>query len=95
MSNDKDPGPIKPGVSNCEVRSGRSLIRCGASAHLYRVEWRGQSLGDYSLCADHCSLIWTYHGDVALIRLSDRTRQPLYAETAPAPNANPEKRRPA
>lgn len=64
----------------CEVMIGRWLRRCGENAKLYRIEWRGQCLGEYKFCSHHCSA--ACGKPVTVIRLDGRTRQPKdYGET--------------
>ncbi|HEX4039038.1 MAG TPA: hypothetical protein VHX37_13340 [Acidobacteriaceae bacterium] len=54
----------------CEVLVGRRWMRrCDSSAVSYEVIWRGQSLGRYSLCPHHASLV--ANKPVDLVRLSN------------------------
>jgi hypothetical protein len=59
----------------CEIRMRRKGVTqpCGRSAKLYRVVYRGHSLGDYQLCPNHCSKIC--RKPVDLVRLDGRTRR--------------------
>lgn len=55
----------------CQVLKGRYMQRCGHCLDVLRcrVTWRGQHLGDYSLCPFHRWLIANNHRDVKLISL--------------------------